>query len=103
MARVPDEVLERLKREVSVARHRNPCAHGTRPPDRGRSMVPGVGRKVSYPVRRVGGMTLVADPPGSSGTPSGGPSGRGPQERAWDAASAEAAAVMGTVNVAMFG
>ena len=42
-------------------------------------------------------MTLVADPRVSAPEPSG----RGPQERAWDAASAEAAAVMGTVNVAM--
>jgi Domain of unknown function (DUF222)/HNH endonuclease len=42
-------------------------------------------------------MTLLADPP----APSGEPVGPGPQERAWNAASAEAVAVMGTVNAAV--
>lgn len=47
-------------------------------------------------------MTLTVDPSGPSPAPSPGePFEPGPQEQAWDVASAEAAAVMGTVNAAI--
>jgi hypothetical protein len=55
-------------------------------------------RKVSYPLVRVWGMSVVAELPVP---PPGGPAVESPQERAWRQAEAEAVAVMGTVNVAV--
>ena len=54
----------------------------------------GVLRKLSYPVVRVGGMSVVE-------LPAPPPSGPAPQEVAWRFAEGEAVAVMGTVNVAV--
>src|SRR5690606_815945 len=74
---------------------RRPSRHTLRAGRRGDPLT----RRLSYPLGSIGCMSVVVPPVAPAVPPAG--SGRSPQEAAWLYAEGEAAAVMGTVNVAV--